>query len=102
MSQQPRYSRNDVLNALVAGGVAAFSLLIGGSLLLGMYSEPEKAERFLFILGWGMVLGGVGCALYCFHIWTGKLFNWLYAVSLVLTIAGYGLALLAEAMYAQW
>lgn len=97
--EQRKNLRDDALNLLVAGGVALFSILIGGSLLVGLAGEPEKAETFLVLLGSGSVLAGLGCGGYCYYILTKRVSGWLYPVSLGLTVMGLALAVIAEAMY---
>ncbi|HVF49511.1 MAG TPA: hypothetical protein VNA19_05465 [Pyrinomonadaceae bacterium] len=90
---------NDALNLLVAGGVCLFSLLIGGSLLVGLAAEPDKRETFLVVLGFGLLFSGMGCGFYCCHLLTKRAYPFIYPFSLALTILGYGLALIALAMY---
>lgn len=90
---------NDALNLLVAGGVCLFSLLIGGSLLVGLATEPDKRETFLIVLGFGLLFGGLGCGLYCFHLLTARAYPFIYPASLALTIIGFALALLSQLMY---
>lgn len=102
MGDKQAINGNDVLNILAAGGAAVFSVVIGGSMLSGFLQEPEKAETFLVTLGFGLVFGGLGCGIYAFHILSGRLFKFLYPIALALTILGYGLALVAQAMYKQF
>jgi hypothetical protein len=90
---------NDALNLLVAGFVALFSLPVGASLLIGLASEPDKRETFLVALGFGLLFTGVGCGLYCIHLLTYRAFKLLYRISLALTVAGYALSLIAQAIY---
>jgi uncharacterized membrane protein len=99
MNRKRESNMEDALNLIIAGGMALFSTLLGSALLIGMATEPEKSETFLVLLGWGVLLGGIGCAIYCFYLLTHKVFKWMYILALVLTFAGYGLALYGQAIY---
>lgn len=99
MTKKQESNIQDALNLIVGGGVALFSLLFGSSLLIGLASEPEKSETFLVVLGWGLLSGGIGCAIYCFYLLTHKVFQWMYYLALALTIIGYGLALFGQSIY---
>jgi hypothetical protein len=99
MDRKRQNTIQDGLNLVVGGGMALFSTLFGSALLIGLASEPEKSETFLVVLGWGLLLGGIGCAIYCFYLLTHKVFKWMYYLALALTIAGYGLAIVGEAIY---
>ena len=73
--------------------IAGFSLLIGGAWVVGFFLEPEKSTDFLWLVSSGLLLGGIGCALNCLYLLTGKLYKWTYYLGLGLVIIGLGLAI---------
>ena len=92
---------NDYLNFLISSIVAAFCLLIGGSLLIGFISEPDKALTIPIYLCAALLFVGVGLSIYCIYILTGKGLKSLYYLSCGLTAIGFVLVLIAQAIYRQ-
>jgi hypothetical protein len=99
MNKRSKNNLPDAVNLILSLGIAMFSTLLGSSLLIGLAAEPEKSQAFLHFLGWGVLLGGIGCGIYSFFIWTRRAFLWAYYLALAFTILGYGLAVIGGAMY---
>ena len=90
---------NDILNLVVAGGVAIFATLLGSSLLVGLLFESDKAETFLILIGAGLFFCGTGCAVYCIHILKKRVYKILYHIGLILTVAGFIFVMIALWLY---
>ncbi|MBX7170196.1 MAG: hypothetical protein K1X72_04510 [Pyrinomonadaceae bacterium] len=99
MSVESEITGSGILNFLACVLVAGVSILIGGSMFFGLLMEPDKAETFLFLVSFGAMLGGIGCAINCLYIITKRRIKWLYYLAFVVGITGYGMAVYGEAMY---
>lgn len=92
---------NDILNLVVGGGVAIFATLLGSSLLIGLALETEKAENILILLGFALLFCGLGCTVYFYYVWKKRIYRPLYRVSLILTAAGFILAVITFWIYTK-
>lgn len=90
---------NDALNFYVSLIIAVFSTFIGGAWFTGLILEPEKSENFLIMVSLALFLSGIGCSIYCFYLFTNKIYFLLYCAALVLAIIGYVLAVIGRSIY---
>jgi hypothetical protein len=92
---------NDYLNFFVSAIISAFSLLIGASWFFGLLIESEKPETFLLLISFGVFFSGIGLALNCLYLLTGKIHRRLYYIAFGIIITGYSLAFLGKIIFKQ-